>query len=69
MDEKDYDRISPMDQLTLPGVRKAIEAGEEILTLQNDTKDESYQVRLPLTERQRGMILSGGLINFIRTGG
>ena len=55
--------------LSLPGVRAKIEAGEEILTLKNETKNETYEVKLPLTERQRGMILAGGLINFIRTKG
>ena len=55
-----------MDVLSLPGVRAKIEAGEEILELKNETRQESYQVKLPLTDRQRGMILSGGLINFIR---
>ena len=69
MNEADYDRIDQMDELTLPGVRAKVEAGEEILQLRNDTKGETYEVRLPLTERQRGMILSGGLINFIRTRG
>ncbi len=69
VNEADYDRIDQMDELTLPGVRAKIEAGEEILQLRNDTKGETYEVRLPLTDRQRGMILSGGLINFIRTRG
>ena len=69
VNEADYDRIDQMDELTLPDVRAKVEAGEEILQLRNDTKGETYEVRLPLTERQRGMILSGGLINFIRTRG
>ena len=69
VNEADYDRIDQMDVLSLPGVRAKIEAQEEILTLQNETKNETYEVKLPLTERQRGMILAGGLINFIRTKG
>ncbi len=68
-EESDYDRIDPMDELCLPEVRKAIESGKDELILRNETKNESYRVKLPLTERQRGMILSGGLINFIRTRG
>ena len=68
-DESDYDRIDQMDELSLPGVREAIAAGKDELELRNETKQESYRVLLPLTERQRGMILSGGLINFIRTRG
>ena len=69
VNEADYDRIDQADVLSLPGVRAKIEAGEEILTLKNETKNETYEVKLPLTERQRGMILAGGLINFIRTKG
>ena len=66
-DESDYDRIDPMDELSLPEVRAAIAAGKDELELRNETKQESYRVLLPLTERQRGMLLSGGLINFIRS--
>jgi len=65
-DEADYDRIDQADALSLPDVRKKIEAGEETLELRNETKNETYRVRMPLTERQKGMILSGGLINYIR---
>ena len=65
--EADYDRIDQMDELSLPDVRAAVEAGKDELELRNETKNESYRVLLPLTERQRGMILAGGLINYIRT--
>ena len=68
VNEADYDRIEQTDELSLPDVRTKIEAREEILSLRNETRGETYEVRLPLTERQRGMILAGGLINFIRTG-
>ena len=64
--EADYDRIDQGDTLTLPGVRAAIEAGVERFTLRNDTKGEEYAVLMPLTDRQRGMILAGGLLNFTR---
>ena len=50
-------------------MREKIRAGEEILQMKNETKGETYEVRLPLTDRQRGMILAGGLINFIRQQG
>ena len=67
--ENDYDRIDQMDEMSLPDVRAAVAAGKDELELRNETKQESYRVLLPLTERQRGMILSGGLINYIRTQG
>lgn len=64
--EADYDDISPMDELTLPHVREAIAQGQEQLTLHNATKGRDYTVCLPLTQRQRGMILAGGLLNYTR---
>lgn len=64
--EADYDDIDPMDVLALPGIRAAIQTGQEQLTLCNQTKQHTYTVLLPLTDRQRGMILSGGLLNFTR---
>lgn len=64
--EGDYDDISPMDELTLPHVREAIAQGQEQLILHNATKGRDYTVCLPLTQRQRGMILAGGLLNYTR---
>ena len=64
--EGDYDDISPMDELTLPHVREAIAQGQEQLTLHNAAKGRDYTVCLPLTQRQRGMILAGGLLNYTR---
>ena len=66
--EADYDRIDQGDVLSLPDARKSIEEKQDQLILHNETKKEDYPVLMPLTERQRGMILEGGLINFIRTG-
>ena len=64
--EGDYDDISPMDELTLPHVREAIAQRQEQLTLHNASKGRDYTVCLPLTQRQRGMILAGGLLNYTR---
>ncbi len=68
-DPADYDRIAQGDMLVLPGVRAAIEGGAEEFVLRNDTRGEVYTVRLPLTERQRGMVLCGGLLNYTRQTG
>ena len=64
--EADYDRIDFGDELTLPGVRALVEAGSEEFVLHNATKNEDYKVLLPLTERQKGCILCGGLLNYTR---
>jgi hypothetical protein len=43
-----------------------LEKGGGIM-LRNKTKnDETYPVETNLTERQKNMVLSGGLINFVR---
>lgn len=68
-DETDYDRIGQGDLLTLPDVRAAVESGCERLTLHNADKGEDYPVLLPLTARQRGCILCGGLLNWTRQEG
>ena len=64
--EADYDRIDFGDELTLPGVRALVESGSEEFVLHNATKNEDYKVLLPLTERQKGYILCGGLLNYTR---
>ena len=65
--EADYDRISQGDELELPGIRQAVEAGQETISLRNVTKNETYTMRMPLTERQKHMILAGGLICYTRS--
>ena len=65
--EADYDRIRQGDELELPGIRQAVEAGQETVTLRNVTRNENYTMRMPLTERQKHMILAGGLICYTRS--
>ena len=42
------------------------DATNNVLTLHNATRGRDYTVCLPLTQRQRGMILAGGLLNYTR---
>lgn len=64
--EADYDRIAQGDMLSLPNVRETVESGSDTFVLHNDTKDEDYIVLMPLTARQQGCILYGGLLNYTR---
>ena len=66
VDEADWEEIGQGDELSLPGIREAIERGETRFTLHNATKNSDYLVDMPLTERQRGMILAGGLLNYTK---
>ena len=65
-DEADYDRFDRDDVLRLDGVRERIAKGDELIPVENVTKGFTVHTRLPLSERQRRMVLAGGLINMIK---
>ena len=60
-DPADYDRISQGDELKLTGIREGLESGVFLLT------DGEQQIRLKgeFTERQKGMLLAGGLLRYV----
>ncbi|MDD3409578.1 MAG: aconitate hydratase [Eubacteriales bacterium] len=64
--EADYDRFEQGDELALDGVRALVESGAEIIPVRNATRGFTVNACLPLTQRQRQMILHGGLINYIK---
>jgi len=63
--EAGYDSIDQMDQLELPNIRTAIINREKVI-LKNITKGTEIQVEPVLTERQRDLVLAGGLLNYTR---
>ena len=63
--EADYDRFDQTDAIALENVRALVESGAEVIPVKNLTKGFTANALLPLTDRQRGMILAGGLINMI----
>lgn len=65
IDEADYDRIDQMDQLNLPQVQKEI-AQDGQVTLINETKNLQFKLKAVLTQRQREMVLAGGLLNYTK---
>ena len=66
--EADYDGIGQMDVLALPGIRAKIAAGAEEVTVVDETTGREMTALLPLTERQRTMLLAGGLLNTVKEG-
>ena len=66
-DEADYDRIEQSDDLLLPKIKEELEAGTDV-TLQNLTKGLTFRLRAVLTDRQREMVLAGGLLNYAKKG-
>ncbi|AGY58047.1 aconitate hydratase [Gloeobacter kilaueensis] len=64
-DEADYDGIEPGDQLRIDGVLEGLAAGE--LRVSNLTQKTTFTVKAALTEREREVILAGGLLNKIKS--
>ena len=63
--EEDYDNVGQMDDLELPGIRGAIETGGKII-VRNLTKGTEFEVKAMLSERQRRIVLAGGLLDYTR---
>ncbi|WP_216205501.1 aconitate hydratase [Amycolatopsis aidingensis] len=59
-DPADHDRIEAGDTLVLDDVREQLKGGE--LTVRNATREEEYQLRHRLSERQLEQVLAGGRI-------
>ncbi len=63
--EEDYSKIDQMDDLELPGLRKAIEEGGDVI-VRDVTKGIDIPAEAILSKRQREMVLAGGLLNYTR---
>jgi aconitate hydratase len=62
-DGDDYSRIEQGDEIELPDVRQRLERGEEIV-LVDKTQGLEFSVVCDLSERQRAILLAGGLLNY-----
>jgi aconitate hydratase len=58
----DYDRIDQGDKLSVSGVRDAVK-GNGKAVLRNETKNIDIPVRAILTDREKEIILAGGMLN------
>ena len=67
VNEADYERIAQGDSLAIANIRDIIEKDGKII-VENKTKGESYEVKCELSERGKGMILAGGLLNMTKNG-
>lgn len=63
--EDDYERISPEDLIEIPDVREQISSKDEI-TVKNATKGFEFTALLSVSERQKDMLLAGGLLNYTK---
>lgn len=63
--EKDYDLIEQGDELIIESAPEQIKAGAEII-IKNLTKNVDIKTGILFSERQKKMILAGGLLNYIK---
>ena len=61
----DHDRLNQGDEFEIVGVRTALSDGKPV-KLRNITQDFDIPVQYTMTERQRNVMLAGGLLNLIR---
>ncbi len=62
----DYDKISQGDELSLKGIKNAI-INNEPAVLVNLTTGEEYELKYDLSQRQKDIILAGGLLNYTKS--
>ena len=67
VNEADYDRIDQGDDLVIANIRNIVENGGKII-VEDKTKGFSFEVKCELSERGKGMMLAGGLLNFTKNG-
>ena len=60
----DYENIDLMDELIIEDASKQIK--KDIVTVRNITKGVSYKTLPEVTEREKQMLINGGLINIIK---
>ncbi len=63
--EADYDKVDQMDELKMINLIDAMKNADEV-TVTNVTKGFDFKVKLDLSQRQRDMLIAGGLLNYTR---
>lgn len=63
--EEDYDRIDSGDMLEIKGVCDRVK-NADTLVIKNATKDFEFEAQINLSERQRDMLIAGGLLNYTK---
>jgi aconitate hydratase len=64
-DEADYDALDPDDQLEMHDLRQRLEDGATRIPVYNRTKQTTFETTLELTDRERQIVLAGGLLRYV----
>ena len=68
-DESEYDRLDVDDELEIVDARSLIEGGATEISVTNLSKGRTFLTRVELSDRQRALLLAGGLLNSVRENG
>lgn len=63
--EADYDKVDQMDDLYIENVREQVK-NSDVIKITDKTKGFDFEAKLDLSERQRAMLLAGGLLNYTK---
>jgi aconitate hydratase len=66
-DDTDYDKLDQGDEIELPDIRARLEKGEEII-LVNKSRGIEIPLKSELSDRQRAILLVGGLLKYTISG-
>ena len=66
-DPADYDALSQDADLVIENIVSGMEAGK--LAVTDRSTGKQFNVLCPLTDRQRAILLAGGLLNYTKEGG
>ncbi|HIW57783.1 MAG TPA: aconitate hydratase [Firmicutes bacterium] len=64
-DEGDYDKIDMLDELKIENLIESLKSSDSVI-VKNVTKGVDIKAKLDLSERQRAMLIAGGLLNYTR---
>jgi aconitate hydratase len=63
--EADYDSIESGDEIRIPNIREVISKNAPLI-VKNITKGKDFEVNYELSERQRNILLAGGMLSYIK---
>ena len=65
VNERDFERINQGDEIVIENPEKQLLSGDNVLVL-NKTTGEKIETTISLSERQKDMIIAGGLLNYTK---
>lgn len=65
-DSSDYEKITQGEKLFMSDIRTTIGQDAKIMAVKKDRPQKAFNVKIVLSERERNIILAGGIINYLK---